>query len=382
MTDQTTARRDVVSFLTRNGWVANPGGRIGELWRQDSAPTAAAIAVPYELDLGTAEYRAVVARLANFADASPQDMADEIEREFQDIHHYRIGDRFVAEESVLLDGAAAILANARRMVRAAATTARKPRASIGSNYSPPGDAFAAQMRLSHTRRGSFVLPVVMPVEPPELTDGDILGDRTQIEPGERRVTRTLAAAVAAINSIIIVPDREPTTDDVVHLIQSGVSSEIVAAVRAIAAQPGVQALDLRFQWAPGLQAPGGIPERVVIPDEAAPILAKVESKLKTSRPESTEALSGQIIEIRHIPDAPLGEIAIRTIRNNRSVEVRITTTFDVIRSAYDWAKQSRAIIARGKVVSSPGRPLSIPRPEQVQPIDELFTPSAPPSLDA
>ncbi|MBO3663876.1 hypothetical protein [Microbacterium stercoris] len=372
MTDQTATRRDVASFLTRNGWVPDRGGLIGELWRPTAAPSGSAIAVPYELDAGTAEYRAVIARLADHAAVSLQDMADEIEREFRDIHHYKIGDRFVVDESVLLDSASTVLTNARRMVRAAATTARKPRPTIGANYSPPGDAFAAQMRLSHTRRGSFVLPVVMPVEPPELSDGEILGDRTAVEPGERRVTRTLAAAVAAINSVVVVPDREPTTDDVIHLIQSGVSSEIVAAVRAIATDSGVQSLDIRFQWAPGLQAPGGIPERVVIPDEAATVLSRVERKLKRSRPETSESLSGQIVEIRHVPDEPMGEIAIRTIRNNRSAEVRITTPADVIRSAYDWAKQSRAIIARGNVVTSPGRPLSIPRPEQLQPIDELF----------
>ncbi|OZD37433.1 hypothetical protein CH252_32975 [Rhodococcus sp. 06-1477-1B] len=301
-----------------------------------------------------------------------RDVADAIEREFQDIQNYRIGDPFVLDDSVLLDSAATVLASARRMVRAAATTARKSRPHIGANYSAPGDELASLVRLSHTRRGSFVLPVVMPVEPPELTDAEIFGDRTEIEPGERRVTRTLATAVAAINTIAVQPDREPTTDDVVHLVQAGVSSEVVAAVRAIAVQSGVRSFDIKFQWAPGLRAPGGIPERVVIPDEAAPVLARVERKMKTTRREATESVSGQIVEIRHLPDQPLGEIAIRTIRNNRSAEIRITTTESVIRSAYDWAKQSRAIIARGKVITAPGRPLSIPHPEQVQPIDALF----------
>lgn len=279
----------------------------------------------------------------------------------------------VVEDSVLLESAATVLANARRMVRAAATTARKPRPRIGSNYSPPGDELAALMRLSHTRRGSFVLPVVMPVEPPAPTDGDVLGDRMPVEPGERRVTRTLASAVAALNSIAVLPDHEPRVDDVMHLIQSGVSSELVAAVRAIAIQSGVQAFDIKFQWAPGLQPPGGIPDRVVIPDDAAPVLANVERKLKVTRREVTESLSGQIVEIRHLPDEPLGEIAIRTIRNNRTVEVRITTTADVITSAFDWAKQSRAVIAHGKVVSSP-KALTIPNPDQLQPLDELFAP--------
>lgn len=373
MNNHTAARRDVASFLSRKGWKADPAGPIGEMWRLPSDHGAHALAVPFELQQGSAEFNGIATRLGNIENIPAQDVADAIEREFQDIQNYRIGDPFVMDDSVLLDSASTVLASARRMVRAAATTARKSRPHIGANYSAPGDELAALVRLSHTRRGSFVLPVVMPVEPPELTDAEILGDRTEIESGERRVTRTLASAIAAINTIAVQPDREPTTDDVVHLVQAGVSSELVASVRAIAVQSGIQSFDIRFQWAPGLRAPGGIPERVVIPDEAAPVLARVERKMKVSRREVDESVSGQIVEIRHLPDEPLGEIAIRTIRNNRSAEIRITTTEAVIRSAYDWAKQSRAIIARGKVVTRPGRPLSIPHPEQVQALDALFT---------
>jgi hypothetical protein len=372
MTRPTSARRDLESYLTRNGWRADRGGPIGEMWRSEIGSSAYAVAVPYELQYGTVELRGLAARIAGVTNKAVQEVADAIEREYQDIQNYRIGDSFVTDGSVLLDSAATVLSSARRMVRAAATTARRSRPYIGANYSAPGDELAALVRLSHTRPGSFVLPVLMPVEPPEPTDGDILGDRTEIEPGERRVTRTLATAVAALNAIAIQPEREPTTDDVVHLVQSGVSSELVAAVRSIAVQSGVRSFDLAFQWAPGLRAPGGIPARVVIPDEAAPLLARVERKMKSSRPEVSESVSGQIVEIRHIPDQAFGEIAIRTIRNNRSAEIRITTTEAIIRSAYDWAKQSRAVIARGRVVTSPGRPLSIPHPDLVQPIDALF----------
>ncbi|MEX8057407.1 hypothetical protein [Microbacterium sp. 16-032] len=372
MNNPTAARRDVASFLSRKGWKADPAGPIGELWRLPSESGAHALAVPFELEQGSAEFNGIAARLGHIDNVPARDVADAIEREFQDIQNYRIGDPFVMDDSVLLDSASTVLASARRMVRAAATTARKSRPHIGTNYSAPGDELAALVRLSHTRRGSFVLPVVMPVEPPELTDAEILGDRTEIESGERRVTRTLASAIAAINTIAVQPDREPTTDDVVHLVQAGASSELVASVRAIAIQSGIQTFDIKFQWAPGLRAPGGIPERVVIPDEAAPVLARVEKKMKVSRREVNESVSGQIVEIRHLPDEPLGEIAIRTIRNNRSAEIRITTTEAIIRSAYDWAKQSRAIIARGKVVTTPGRPLSIPQPEQVQALDALF----------
>ncbi|MDQ0575234.1 hypothetical protein [Agromyces albus] len=372
MTNQRDVRRDIVSYLTRHGWEAGQGGPVGELWRVRTGDGSSPIAVPFSVPLRSDAFDAVVDRLARFERTSPSDVAEGIEREFQDVQRYRIGDAFIVDDAVLLDSAATVLASARRLIRAAATTSRKPRARIGSNYSPPADELAAQARLTHTRKGSFVLPVIMPVEPPELTDGELLGDKTEIEPAERRVTRTLAMALTALDRIAVRPARDPRPDDIAHLVQSGVSKELVSAVRAISLDSGVHAFDSEFRWAPGLRAPGGVAERVVISDEAAPILAKVEKKLQSARPEADESVSGQIVEIRHLPDEPLGEIAIRTIRNNRNAEIRITTTEAVIREAFDWAKQSRAIIARGKVVVTPGRPLTLPRPDFVKPIDVLF----------
>ncbi|AQX79637.1 hypothetical protein BWO91_06225 [Plantibacter flavus] len=373
MSDATVTRRDLASFLARNGWKPDRGGQAGEMWRIVLPQGQHAIAVPYLLDQESPEFRGIAARLGQIVQRPARDITDEIEREFQDVQNFRIGDPFVTDDSVLLDSASTVLVSAKRMVRAAATTARKSRPHIGANYSAPGDELAALVRLSHTRRGSFVLPIVMPVEPPEPVESQLLTERTEIEPSERRVTRTLASAVAAVNAIAVQPGHEPTTDDIVQLVQSGVSSELIGSIRAIAVQPGLQSFDIGFQWAPGLRPPGGIPERVVIPDEAAPILARFEQKMKAARPEATESVSGQIIEIRHVPGEPLGEVAIRTIRNNRSADIRITTTEAVVLSAHDWAKDSRAVIARGKIVSAPGRPLSMPQPERVQPIDVLFT---------
>ena len=365
-------RRELISYLRRAGWHPGEGGVVGELWRVSSDSSQPAIAVPYKVSPRSDEFAFIVRRLAAAQQMMASDVTTEIEREFQDVQHLRIDDPFVLDASVLLGAASTMLSSARRLYRAAATTARKPRASIGSNFSAPADEIASFARLAHTRQGSFVLPVVMPVEPPLLSDDALLEDRTQIESAERRVTRTLAMAVAALDSIAVRPDREATPDDIAHLVQSGVSRELVAAVRAIAVESGVQSFDSRFQWAGGLVPPGGIPERVVISADASPLLARLEKKLRQTKPDVDQSLSGQIIEIRQIPGALFGEIAIHTIRNNRQVEVRISCSNAVIKDAHDWAKQGRALIVRGVVVQTPGRPLAIPNPDFVKPIDTLF----------
>ncbi|NRD09508.1 hypothetical protein [Rathayibacter agropyri] len=366
-------RVNVASYLARNGWQAGSGGGAGELWTQ-TRPNAGDVllAVPYEVDQESFEFNALVERLAMHERRDVVVIRDALESEFLDTQSYRVSDRFVRDDAALLGSAFTILNSARKLLRAAATTARKPRPRIGSNYSRPADELAAKARLSHTRRGSFVVPIVMPVDPPASSDGQLDSALAPIEPSERRVTRTLASAVTAIDTIAIKPEKEPGPDEIMGLVQSGVSMELVAAVRDIALDPGVEAFDTSFRWAAALGAPGRMPDRVVIPREAASLLGKVALTLGRTRPEPEASVSGQIVQIRYVQDDPTGELAIRVERTNRQADIFVTVSSDVIHDAYVWARNHRAVLARGLIERSPGRPLAIPNPTDVVPIDVLF----------
>lgn len=360
-------RRELESYLRRAGWQPQPGGSAGDLW----ATEGAVVAIPYEVETTSQEFAAIARRIATVESRDVNAVVVSVEREYQDIQNFRISDRHVVDDSVLLETAATVMTSARRLIRAAATTSRRPRPNIGSNYSAPADVLASRARLSHTREGSFVLPVVMPVDPPTPGEDEIFSNETAIEPGERRVTRTLATALATLDSVAIRPGQEPNADDLYQMVQRGVSRELVAAVRAVATDPGVHAFDASFEWAPGLGSPGRIPDRVVIPNDAAPLLVLIEERLALAPPDENQTVSGQIAEIRHLPDDPTGEISVRTIRNSRLVEVRLTVPERTIVSAHDWAKQRRAILARGAITVAGGR-LFMENPEAVVPLDDLF----------
>lgn len=366
------AQRDLESYLTRNGWTAEPGGRIGALWSREDGGDRRTIGVPFAIRPDSDEYTAVIVRIARSEGRSVDEVEEDIQQEFFDRQHFRIADEYVIDDSVLLKTASIVLDSARLMIRAAATTARKPQGDIRSHYYARADEIASLARLSHTHRGSFVLPVVMPVDPSEIQENELDADPTEYEPSGRRVTRTLASAIAALDSIAIRPDKEPNSDGIARLVQSGVSRELVGAVRAIANDSGVHAFDTRFHWAPGLKKPGGLPEQVVIPTDADQLLGRVERRLRESRPDVKQTLSGKIIQVRHVPPEPLGEIAMQTIRNNRTVEVRITTRESIVQQAAEWFRDQRAVIVRGEVQSTLGKHLSIPLPESIYPLDELF----------
>lgn len=361
-------RRELASYLVRFGFVPHSAGAVGELWARPGSPD---LAIPYELDATSPEFGAIVRRLASLQQGEPGEIALQIEREYQDVQSFRVSGEFVVEDSVYLGAAATILTAARRMIRAAATTARKPRPRIGSNYSAPADQIAARARLSHTRSGSFIIPIVMPVDPPTPGEDEIFENDTVIEPGERRVTRTVATAVAALDTLVVSPDREPTADVLYELVQRGVSRELVAAVRSIASDPAVHAFDSTFYWAPGLGSAGRLPERIVIPRSSSEMLSRLEDRLAVAPPDEGQTVSGPIAEIRDLEEDPTGEVVLRIVRNNRLVEVRVIAEKDVVMDAHDWAKQRRAVIARGAIEKIAGR-LVMRDAEYIVPIDEVF----------
>lgn len=378
MAEDRDLRPNVASYLKRHGWTPGQAGQAGELWRLNAETResgnrleAASLAVPFQVEFDSFEYRAILDRLARQVQVSAEKISEAVESEFLDAQNYRIADQYVFEESALLEGAATVLGSARRLVRAAATTARKPRAFIGANFSKPGDEMAKRARLAHTRQGSFILPIVMPVTP-MVAEGELEEGAVPIEPGERSVTHTLASALAALNNIAVKPETSPGPDDVMNLVQSGVSKELVSAVREIVVSAGVAAFDVSFVWSPALGTPKEVPERVVIADEAAPLLNRVAVELAKVKPEPDASVSGQIVRIHYVQGEPSGQIAIRTERRNRIVDVSVHAISEIVHQAYVWAHDHRAVLARGRIERKNDKTLYIPEPTAILPIDQLF----------
>jgi hypothetical protein len=377
MTDE-SMRENVVNYLRRHGWTRSSAGTAGELWTRgadDSLPTPGTfdeVAIPLAFDGDARVFEGLVYRVARAQGVEPDFLREEIEREFSDVQAYRIGDEYVVDNGVFLETAATVISQARRMVRAAATTARKGRPYIGANYSRPGDNLAARARLAHTRPGSFILPIEMPVHPVAVLENVDEASILPVEPKERQVTRTLAAALTAVDRIALRNDRALSSDDLHDLVRSGVSRELVTAVRTIAEDPGVRNFDVRFTWAGSMKKPGRLPERIEIPADATPKLERVEDQLEDVEPEPEQTVSGQIVEIRQLPGEETGRVSVQTFRKSRSAEVHVTVPSALVQEAHMWARDQRAVLVTGSLVRSVGKPPQMPAPTKFVPIDTLF----------
>jgi hypothetical protein len=188
--------------------------------------------------------------------------------------------------------------------------------------------------------------------------------------------RTFAEALTAIDRQIIQPARHPQRSELAALVAVGLSREFVSAVHDIVSDPAVGSFGADFSWAPGLRPPPSASRGVEIPTEARELLEYTASLLATTRVDTMETVSGPIVEVRHIPEDPIGSIAVQTVRNGRPAEVRITLTAGELDRALEWMRSGRTIIAEGNITRTPGHPLRLERPSSLQPLDERMLPQS------
>jgi hypothetical protein len=371
--------RTVRDYLRGRGWVEQRPGVAGALWRRPPGDRPAVIAVASDLPPDSLEFRSVIERLAAYEGISQEQARQRITTWMVDIARLRAVHDDQMPGSILLRTGVELVTAARRIVRAAATTSLRPRGHI-VNYLQGGDQIAARARMGHTEEGSFVLPIWMPLSLPPLDTHDTLPlegidghdenvTRLRI-PDERRVTRTLAQALEAIDQVLVRPEREPTDSDISASVAAGVSRELVDALARILNQEAVEELEATFEWAPGVKPPARTRARVQLPAEATPRLARAAELLHTVRPISQSVFTGPIVEIRRGGGAPVGEIAIDTVHRKRRREVRVRLAVDDLDRAHDWMRSERLVLVDGKISQIRQGQAIIEAPHRFEPLDE------------
>jgi hypothetical protein len=376
---------EVRAYLRRNGWVEQGHGIAGALWARgtDDQTELAVIAVPDHIQIGSVEWSGVVERLAAYERRSVNAVTTAIRDQYVDVARLRAANDVVIEGSIPLGAGVSLVASAHQMLRACATTAQRPRAQIRGHYSRFADEVVRQARLGHTSEGSYIIPILMPVSEPPADDvherpiESLESGRVPHEPIERRVTRTFAQALTAVEQRIVQPAKQPRLRDIGPIISAGVSRELVTALYRVVADPAVATFEAAFVWAGALTPPASVPAEVVIPSEAADLLRTTERLLRSPKIEPPRTITGPVVEIHHAPGDPSGWIVVQTIQRGRPADIRVLLRQQELDPAHDWMRTARTIVVAGQIVRPFGQSLRIERPEAVYPLDETFLPSEP-----
>jgi hypothetical protein len=363
------------AYLRFKGWHQLSPGPAGSIWVNNGGK----IGVPHDDD-DTDLIEGSVQRIARLEKRTLKETIDSVRFLLYDVTHLRAANDRQIADTIPLDAASKILSSARKMLQATATTARWERAQIGSKYSVIGNRVAKQALMGHTERGSFVIPVLVALPEPELPDiheKPLLEDfhRAAPEPFERRVVRTFAQSMQAVQDIVVEPAREPTDDQVYELVYRGVSREFCTSLAGILSEPSVAEFGSKVDWAPAVTPPTTLTKSISIDSDAVDLVKAVANKLRQQKVDPNQVFSGTIVQLSHeSPDDPFGEISIDTMRHGRQSEVQVRLPLDLYSQAWDWHYAGRAVLVEGAVRKVSGKPLQVDVPVRIQPVDEMMNP--------
>lgn len=344
----------VVRYLAASGWRApDEQGSVGELWRHPSSEVV--VPVPYQLEAGSLDWQVLMERLAWIEGVAVADVAARFTDVAMDVVNLRAANDTLVRDTIALEAGVTLIQSYWTMLRSSATTAMAPRPFI-RRYRKSGDELIAAARMAHTRKGSFIIPILLPLSEPE-PDAETakaeplpgMGVTAAREPLERRIMRTFADSLAALDSVAIQPSKEPRAAAVDELVRAGVSHQFVNALHRVLTEETVSEFSANFEWAPVGDPPKTV-RAVSIPSAASERLRGVASRLReTSPPRTEEQFVGPIRRVERDPGTDTGFVTVQTVRNGHPASIAVPVSGAILSQAWDWARDHITLVVNSKV---------------------------------
>lgn len=375
MTAGTLTER-TAAWLRTNGWRQVSHGPGGYMWGLQNDFGSYRVGVVNNLDEDQTSFNSLVKRLASAHRQEPREIGRKIQFWETDIALLRAANDSLITDTIPLTAGAVMLESGRLMFRSAASAAMRIRPEIGGNYSRIGDEIAGTVRMGHTERGSYIVPIYVPVGSPETADdaqGSLFENDEEVHQAnliptsERRMTRTFAEAMQAISELVLQSEKLPQATEINELVRRGVTREFVSALAEVLAQPAVSEFDARFEWAPAQGTPIGVTEHVTVPASEQEKLEHTVRQLKKARKQQFNVLTGPIVMIGKDPDSPRIHVAIKTVRKGRPCRVETWLDQAPLEQVTGWMNEGRTVQLEGIVIKE-GHALRVRSPQRFAPI--------------
>ncbi|MDP4510726.1 hypothetical protein [Nonomuraea turcica] len=333
----------VSQFLATQSWeLESRLEDVREIWRlpKDHGALAARIMLPLSSDFADYSQRFYDAlnaiRVIN--DWDVDSLYERIIATRADLLYIRL-DQAMPDGTIPFRQAEATIKAIHRMMRAAATTAADPAHSHRGRRSALVTEFLNEdVRLGHTKRGSFIFTVVARLEDDISGDHSVDPPRAEddliSEPFPRKVMATLARGLQTTHRLARGRDREALENPAAW----GLSANLIESLEEMAEPEGLRSLDLSFEWAAAEQAPAVGTEPIRLEHEILGELARVRERLvRQEEPPRRETLVGAVKSLAWDEGSDLedevGAIVILADVNGRTRNVHLTLSG----RDHDWA---------------------------------------------
>jgi len=236
------------------------------------------------------------------------------------------------EDSVPIESGVALVKNARDLLLAAACSTVAPRAYYPTRKPDEALKYLENLRMGQTERGSFVITLLSPVTPD--LQAPAYSDNT--DPFERRVTKTLMRALAALREAAEESAATGSIKPFETAMSLGVSVNLCDALANLQEETKADTLEVGISWAPvRMVHEETIQNRVTITKDAVPVMREASRVFKSVATQEGVSLRGFITELHREPQGE-GTVLIAGIVEGSLRNVRVTLSS----SDYDRAIQA------------------------------------------
>ncbi|MGR6921118.1 hypothetical protein ACU635_43340 [[Actinomadura] parvosata] len=307
----------VSQFLASQAWeLESRQDHVSEIWRLPAHGSRPArimlpLATDY-VDFRERFYDALKAiRIVNDWDA--EKLYEHIIATRSDLLYIRL-DQTMVDGTIPVRQAEATIRSIYQMVKAAATTTADPSHSHRGRRSAAVNEFLDEdVRLGHTKRGSFIFTVVARHDDEQPRDlGAEAAPVTERRPFQRQVMETLARGLQTAHHLARGQSREALTEPAAW----GLSANLVGALEELTQPKGLRAVDMSFEWAASEAAPEVGTEPIHLDYDVFPELSRVRERLvRQEEPPRRETVVGPVKSLSweeggDQPEEEAGEVVV------------------------------------------------------------------------
>ncbi|ATE58095.1 hypothetical protein [Actinosynnema pretiosum] len=284
--------------------------------------------------------------LTRFTGFDAATLAERIAATRADLFFVRI-DQEMVDGTIPFKQAERTLEGLYKMLKAAATSAYDPTHSHkGRRAGMVNDFLDEDVRLGHTKRGSFVFTVVTRLgEIPPVPQG--VGDiPTTLFP--RRVMETLARGLDASRRLALDWDEWSAE----QAVSSGLSASFVESLMELAEPESIRAVDLSFDWAAAAPPPSVPASQVVVERRAIEGLPQVRERLvRREQPPRSQTLFGTVRQLTRedgeTDGVDTGTVQLQTEVDGRSRRVYVPLSGDDYQNAVRAHMNKKPVMVKG-----------------------------------
>lgn len=310
--------------------------------------------------------------LAEALGAAEEDVARQLLYMEDDVINIRLAEE---RDYVPLSDAAKLIGNAKELAVVSACSAITRKAYHGRSRPHRARRYARIVGMGHTRRGSFIIPMVSPVRTAPFVELNVkeypsLNIEAETDFFPRRVTGMMADVLKSIQRIAIAPSI-PNQTALQHAVADGLSADACMATSGILSASHAEEVDITFQWALSATPMRAGGDKLAFPTESAEIIAEVGHILQKQEQAEHSVLYGFVSSLDRDEGDSEGTIKLKTLYNRRERPVKITLNEIDYHTAVEAHDLRMRVVVAGTIVKSNTGTLIVSHVDSFRPDDYL-----------